>query len=219
LSGQRVDAARNRKRVLEAAEHEHARHGAALGMQDVARRAGVGIGTVYRHFPSRQALIEAIAYPFFERGLQLARSVEREHPEGRRFHAYARGFARTLAEHGVHGQCTWDAPAAEPVRSELRALITTFVEEGRRHDVLRPDFTAEDAFALLWTIAALVDASNEATPEIWRRHVDLLLDALSGQPPRELAAAPIERAEWDRFVRSTRVTVEHSEPAGPGRAA
>jgi len=219
LSGQRVDAARNRKRVLEAAEHEHARHGAALGMQDVARRAGVGIGTVYRHFPSRQALIEAIAYPFFERGLQLARSVEREHPEGRRFPAYARGFARTLAKHGVHGQCTWDAPAAEPVRIELRALITTFVEEGRRHAVLRPDFTAEDAFALLWTIAALVEASNEATPEIWQRHVELLLDALSGQPPRELAAAPVERAEWDRFVRSTRVTVEHSEPAGPGRAA
>ena len=76
LSGQRVDAARNRKRVLEAAEHEHARHGAALGMQDVARRAGVGIGTVYRHFPSRQALIEAIAYPFFERGL-AARPVGR----------------------------------------------------------------------------------------------------------------------------------------------
>jgi AcrR family transcriptional regulator len=65
VSGQRVDAARNRKRVLEAAAHEHARHGPALGMQDVARRAGVGIGTVYRHFPSRQALIEAIATPFF----------------------------------------------------------------------------------------------------------------------------------------------------------
>lgn len=218
MSGQRVDAARNRKRVLAAAEHEHARHGAALGMQDVARRAGVGIGTVYRHFPSRRALIEAIAYPFFERGLQLARSVEREHPEGARFHAYARGFARTLAEHGVHGQCTWDAPAAEPVRIELRALITTFVEEGRRHDVLRPDFTAEDAFALLWTIAALVEASHEATPEIWQRHVELLLDGLSGQPPRELGAPPVDRPQWDRFVRSARVTVEHGEP-GPGRAA
>jgi AcrR family transcriptional regulator len=219
LTSQRVDAARNRKRVLEAAEHEHARHGSALGMQDVARRAGVGIGTVYRHFPSRQALIEAIAYPFFERGLRLAQSVQREHPESERFAAYARGFARTLATHGVHGQCTWDAPAAEPVRAELRALIGAFVEEGKRSGTLRQDFAAEDAFSLLWTIAAVVEASNETTPELWQRHVELVLDALSGRPPRALAGEPITRAEWDRFVRSTRVTVEHGEPAGPGRAA
>jgi AcrR family transcriptional regulator len=219
VTSQRVDAARNRKRVLAAAEHEHARHGSALGMQDVARRAGVGIGTVYRHFPSRQALIEAIAYPFFERGLQLAQSVQREHPESERFHAYTRGFARTLAEHGVHGQCTWDAPAAEPVRSELRALISAFVEDGKRGGTLRLDFTAEDAFSLLWTIAALVEAANEATPELWQRHIELLLDGLSGRPPRDLDAEPITRAGWDRFVCSTRVTVEHSEPAGPGRAA
>ena len=109
MSGKRVDATRNRKRVLQAAVHEHARHGSALGMQGVARRAGVGIGTVYRHFPSRQALIEAIAYPFFERGLALARSVAREYPEAERFHAYAHGFADAVAAHGVRGQCTWDA--------------------------------------------------------------------------------------------------------------
>ena len=132
MSGKRVDATRNRKRVLQAAVHEHARHGSALGMQDVARRAGVGIGTVYRHFPSRQALIEAIAYPFFERGLALARSVAREYPEAERFDAYARGFADAVAAHGVRGQCTWDAPAAEPVRVELRMLIGEFVEAGKR---------------------------------------------------------------------------------------
>ena len=70
-------------------------------MQDVARRAGVGIGTVYRHFPSRQALIEAIAHPFFERGLALARTVQARDPEDERFARYVRGFARALADHGV----------------------------------------------------------------------------------------------------------------------
>ena len=171
MSGQRVDAARNRKRVLEAAAHEHARHGSALGMQDVARRAGVGVGTVYRHFPSRQALIEAIATPFFERGLTLARSVRDEAPEGERFALFVRGFARALAASGVYGQCRWDAPAAEPVRTELRELIGEFVEQGRRSGALRGDFTAEDAFALLWTVAALVEAANDTTPEVWQRHI------------------------------------------------
>ena len=216
MAARRVDAARNRERVLEAAVHEHARQGSALGMQEVARRAGVGIGTVYRHFPSRQALIEAIAFPFFERGLVLARSVERDHPEAERFVAYARGFALTLAAHGVQGQCTWDAPAAEPVRAELRALIGEFVESGKRAGTLRPDLTAEDAFTLLWTIAALVEAAGDAMAVIWQRHVELLLDALSGGPPSELPAPAVEREQWNRFVRSARISVEHREPPDPG---
>ncbi|HEY3614380.1 MAG TPA: helix-turn-helix domain-containing protein [Gaiellales bacterium] len=205
MSGQRVDAARNRQRVLDAAAHEHARHGSALGMQDVARRAGVGIGTVYRHFPSRQALIEAIATPFFERGLALARSVREEAPEGERFAVYVREFARALATSGVDGQCRWDAPAAEPVRSELRELIGEFVSSGRESGALRGDVTAEDAFALLWTVAALVEAADAAAPEIWRRHIELVLDSLRDGPPRALEAAPVERAQWDDFVRAARV--------------
>jgi AcrR family transcriptional regulator len=219
LSRQRVDAARNRKRVLEAALHEHARHGSALGMQDVARRAGVGIGTVYRHFPSRQALIEAIAYPFFERWLRLASSVQREHAEGDRFCAYVRGFARALARDGVPGHCTWDAPAAEPVRAELRTLIGEFVEAAKRHGAVRPDFAAEDAFALLWTLAALVEASNDTAPVVWQRHVELLLDALGGRPPAALSAPPVERAQWDAFVRSAQISVEHRAPADPSQVA
>jgi AcrR family transcriptional regulator len=205
LSGQRVDAARNRKRVLDAAVDEHAQHGAALGMQEVARRAGVGIGTVYRHFPSRQALIEAIAHPFFERGLRLATTVKQEVPEEDRFAQYVRGFARVLADHGVLGQCMWDAPAAEPVRAELRVLVGEFVDSARRHGMLRHDFTAEDSFALLWTIAALVEVADEA---IWQRHIDLLLDSLRGRPPRNLLAPPIDRAQWDAFVHSSRTSIE-----------
>lgn len=205
MSGQRIDAARNRKRVLDAAVDEHARHGASLGMQEVARRAGVGIGTVYRHFPSRQALIEAIAHPFFERGLTLARTVEAEVPEEDRFAQYVRGFARVLADHGVLGHCMWDAPAAEPVRAELRVLVSEFVTAATRHGMLRQDFTSEDAFALLWTIAALVEAADEP---IWQRHIDIQLDSLRGRPPRTLLAPPIDREQWDRFVHSTRVEVE-----------
>jgi AcrR family transcriptional regulator len=207
VSGQRIDAARNRKRVLAAAVDEHARHGAALGMQDVARRAGVGIGTVYRHFPSRQALIEAIAHPFFERGLRLATTVKCEVPEEDRFAQFVRGFARMLADHGVLGQCMWDAPAAEPVRAELRVLVGEFVDSARHHGMLRQDLTSEDAFALLWTIAALVEAADEP---IWQRHLDLLLDSLRGRRPRNLLAPPIDRAQWDAFVRSAYTAVEAS---------
>ena len=187
LSGQRVDAVRNRRRVLEAAFDEHARHGAALGMQDVARRAGVGIGTVYRHFPSRDALIEAIAHPFFERGLRSRSRCARRSPRriaSPRSRAASRGCSPIT---GCEGHCTWDAPAAEPVRAELRTLITEFVESGKRKRTLRRDLTAEDAFALLWTIAALVEAAERTG--IWQRHLELVLDSLRGKPPSQPARA------------------------------
>jgi AcrR family transcriptional regulator len=199
VNGQRIDAARNRTRVLEAALVEHAANGAALGMQDVARRAGVGIGTVYRHFPSRQALIEAIAHPFFERGLSIARSVERECDAEDRFASFIRRFARELDDSGVVGQCLWDAPAAEPVRAELRQLVGDFVESAKREGTLRADLTAEDGFALLWTIASLVEVADHV---IWQRHIDVVLDSLRGGAPRQLLAPPVERAQWDAFVRS-----------------
>jgi AcrR family transcriptional regulator len=202
---QRADAARNRQRVLDAALLEHAEHGAALGMQEVARRAGVGIGTVYRHFPSRQALIEAIAHPFFERGLLIARSVEDECGEQDRFASFTRRFARELAESGVVGQTRWDARAAGPATAELRSLIGGFVESAVRAGTLRSDLTAEDGFALLWTIAALVEV---AEPVIWQRHIDVVLDSLRGTPPQPLLAPPVERAQWDAFSHSTHSRVE-----------
>ena len=177
-------------------------------MQDVARRAGVGIGTVYRHFPSRDALIEAIAHPFFERGLLLAQSVRDEVAEEDRFAAFARGFARVLADHGVEGHCTWDAPAAEPVRAELRTLITEFVESGKRKRTLRRDLTAEDAFALLWTIAALVEAADEpdlAAPPRSR----------AGQPARQAASQPARAGDRSCAVGPVRAL----DPGQLGRVA
>ena len=89
------------------------------------------------------------------------------------------------------------------MRTELRELIGEFVDQGRR-TALRGDFTAEDAFALLWTVAALVEAANDTTPEIWQRHIAIVLDSLRDPSPRALDAAPVARAQWDAFVRSTR---------------
>lgn len=203
MTGLRADAVRNRKRVLEAARAAHAQSGTALCMHEVARRAGVGVGTVYRHFPSRQALIDAIAHPFFERGLALAHAVAETEPQGARFARFLRGFAEALASHGVPGHCMWDAPAARPVRTELRGLVASFVDSGRRSGTLRADLTAEDAFALLWTIAMLIDASDGRRPEIWRRHVELALDGLRVGAPARLEAPPFALGQWDGFVHET----------------
>jgi AcrR family transcriptional regulator len=196
----RTDAARNRRRVLDAAAAGYAEHGPALGMQEVARRAGVGVGTVYRHFATREQLIDAIALPFFERCLGLAEAVQREQAPAARFAAFVRAFAGALAEHGVSGHCSWDSPAARPVRSQLRAAIAGFVEDGRAAGTLRGDLTREDAFALLWTVAALIDASRGSAPAIWQRHVELVLDGLRPQAAGALAVPAVGRSAWNGFV-------------------
>ena len=100
---QRSDAVRNRQRVLDAAAAAYAEVGPRFGMHDVARRANVGVGTVYRHFADREELIEAIARPFFDRTLELAGQAEAEAPAGDRFATFVRAFAAAQAEHGVTG--------------------------------------------------------------------------------------------------------------------
>src|SRR3954465_2303509 len=71
----RADARRNRERVITAAGAVFAEHGRDAQMDDVAKRAGVGVGTVYRHFPTKEALIEALAMDRFERILAAGREA------------------------------------------------------------------------------------------------------------------------------------------------
>lgn len=198
----RSDALRNRQRVLDAAVEAYAHDGPRFGMHDVARRASVGVGTVYRHFADRDQLVDAIARPFFDQTLLLARQAQAEAPPGERFAVFVRSFAQALADHGVSGHCSWDSPAAQPVRTELRALVGEFLADGQAAGTIRADLTREDASAIMFTTTTLVDETREHGPGIWRRHVDLMLDGIRPGPPEPIAAPPVDRSTWDAFVRA-----------------
>ena len=81
--GQRADARRNRAKVLEAARHQLAEHGLDTQVDEIAREAGVGVGTVYRHFPTKEALFEALAEDKFEGLARAARGGSRSRTRGR----------------------------------------------------------------------------------------------------------------------------------------
>lgn len=180
----RADAVRNRAKVLDAARAAFAEHGADAQMDDVARRAGVGVGTVYRHFPTKQALAEALIEERFEQTIAHVRTLLDEPDPWRaiercfehcastqeRERAWAAGLAAMVG--GLPA-----GPRAHQV-GELIALQEQLLVRARAAGVVRADLRAQDMPALYCGLAAVVQAGVAD----WRRYLDLLLDGL--RPPR-----------------------------------
>jgi AcrR family transcriptional regulator len=178
----RADAARNRAKVLEAGRAAFAEHGSEAQMEDVARRAGVGVGTVYRHFPTKQALAEALVEERFDRTLAYVRGLVDDEPDPWRaiercFEYCAstqqrdRAWAAVLAlmAGGIGGM-----GPREHQMHELLALEDQLIARARTAGVVREDLTATDMPALFCALASVVQAGDRN----WRRYLDLLLDGL-----------------------------------------
>ncbi|HEX7291981.1 MAG TPA: helix-turn-helix domain-containing protein [Conexibacter sp.] len=179
----RADAVRNRAKVLEAARAAFAEHGAEAQIEDVARRAGVGVGTVYRRFPTKQALAEALIEERFDRTIAFVRELVEQ--EGDPWQAIMRCFEYCAATQ--ERDRAWAAALAlmaggamgprEHQMRELLALEERLIARARAAGVVRDDLTAEDMPALFCALASVVQAGGRN----WRRYLDLLLDGLRPQ--------------------------------------
>lgn len=175
----RTDAARNRDHVLGTATALFAERGEEVQMADVARAAGVGIGTVYRHFPTRRALIEAAAEQRFAGILDHARRNCLPQPGGRRALAcflshvaevHERGRALSGAIESVLG----DTEPRGEVGGLLRELGEELLSRGRADGSVRADATVADLYMLVGAVATI---SRDAIGD-WRRFIELALDGL-----------------------------------------
>ena len=181
----RADAVRNRGRVLEAARAAFAEHGAEAQMEDVARRAGVGVGTVYRHFPTKQALAEALIEERFDHTIAFVRGLVEQ--QGDPWDAIVRCFEycadvqeRDRAWAAVLALMAGGMGAMGPREhqmQELLALEEQLIVRARAAGVVREDLTAADMPALFCALASVVQAGGRN----WRRYLDLLLDGLRPQ--------------------------------------
>ena len=178
----RADARRNRERVLTAARAAFAEHGREAQMDDVARRAGVGVGTVYRHFPTKEALIEAlVAEKLRITSENLREALEIDDP----WEAFAAGLRRNAEvmakDAGLREALIRLGPEVtegSAGRAELEALGARLVERAQADGALRGDVTVADISALMAGLCA-----SMAHPALdWRRHLELLLDGLRARP-------------------------------------
>jgi AcrR family transcriptional regulator len=178
---QRADARRNRERILEAARVVFAEQGAEAQMDDVARAAGVGVGTVYRHFPQKDALMgELVASKFrtFADNAEVALTVA-DPWEG--FASLLRGNAETCARDMGLQQALGREPGAwavaAPELDRLNGLVSELIARGQAAGVLRTDLVVEDIPVLMCGLSA-----TQSVPGYdWRRHLEMLLDAM--RPP------------------------------------
>jgi AcrR family transcriptional regulator len=174
----RADARRNRERILEAARGACAEHGTSVQIDDVARTAGVGVGTVYRHFPTKDALIEALVAEKFRVTTENIRAaLEIEDPWESFAEALRRNAEVMAADAGLRDALIRLGPAAQhsdEAHAELDALAGRLVGRAQAAGALRRDVSVEDIGALMAGLC-----TSMAHPELdWRRHLELLLDGL-----------------------------------------
>lgn len=187
---QRADARRNRERVLKAARKCFAAQGADAQMVDVAHGAGVGVGTVYRHFPDKAALGEALVAERFGQFAEYAREAL-EHEDA--WEAFCGWFWR-CAELQVEDRALCDS-LTEAVSMERHNAIAEavglveateqLVTHAQRAGAIRPDLRWEDVPLVLCGVGATIRAEGDPAHGNWRRHLAMLLDGMHapGGPP------------------------------------
>src|SRR6202048_3250558 len=151
----RADARRNRERILASARAAFAESGDAVQIDDVARHAGVGVGTVYRHFPTKQALLTELVRQTFRLFTEQARAVlEADGEPFALIEGLMRGIAQTAAGDvgGQYALASSDGPAwreSEAEQDDLLAVIAELIERARQAGTIRPDAEATDIGMLM----------------------------------------------------------------------
>src|SRR6185295_14429443 len=161
----RKDAQRNRDRIIAATRAAFQERGLDVGVDEIARRAGVGMGTLYRHFPTKDALIDAVVDARFAELTALAEAAIEEPDAWTGFEAFLvsavelqttdRGFKDALAARGR------DEPRVKAARRKLHRVLGQLVARGRAEGALRDDVAAEDVSVLLWATARIVERTAD----------------------------------------------------------
>jgi AcrR family transcriptional regulator len=187
----RADAERNRRRILDAARKVFAEEGLHAGVDSIARAAGVGVGTLYRRFPTKHELLAATIE---DGATKIADEVAALHAVddpweafAASLHAFAGAIARDRGFYEViHGEPDL-LPIAREKKQRLLAALDVLLRRAQDAGAVRRDIVIEDIPALCMVAARLPGWRLDAQPELWTRYLALLFDGL-----RPGGAQPLE---------------------------
>jgi AcrR family transcriptional regulator len=193
----RADAARNRVRVLDAARTAFAEAGLDVGVEEIARRAGVGKGTLYRRFPTKEALVRAIFEGILEEVEHIVATAEAEADPWTAFTAYLSATARLQASnqgfYDVVAQRLGAAALTDEQRQRIMSSTATMLQRAQQAGVVRADLVPEDVQLMLRMVGATTRPAMDGSPmdDHWPRYLGLLLDGL-----RPGSATPLPAEPW-----------------------
>ena len=206
----RRDAERNRERILAAAAEAFAEGGLAATMDEIARRAGVGVGTVYRRFPDKELLIEALFEQRIDDLVALAEAARDEPDAWDGVLRFFEGFVSLqAADRGLKEVLLTPDRGQERVaraRARLAPVVDALLERAKADGALRPDVVGPDLGLIQFMLGAVADATREVEPELWRRFLGIALDGLRTRrdAPSPLAPGPLDDESLERAMGATR---------------
>lgn len=179
----RADARRNREKILEAAMDAFARTGLDTQMPELARQAGVGVGTLYRHFPTKEELVRALIVHHMASMAEEAR-IRLEARETDAWEQFE-GFLLACAERHERERLLSQVLATQPsswfrhaaiVETDLAERAAELMARAQRAGAVRPDARGEDIPVIMCGLSAVVEA--DWGEHAWRRYMRLMLDGL-----------------------------------------
>ncbi len=173
----RTDAQRNRERILEVAKNAFTRSGAGASLDDIATQAGVGAGTLYRHFPTREALLEAVYRTEVGKLAAAERTFAETMPPIEALRAWMLLFvdyiaAKQIIAPALNTLVGASSKVFEASGAQIKEAINALVQRGIKSGDIRPDIEPLDL------LRALVGVSNVASVPNWPQSAKRLVDIL-----------------------------------------
>jgi len=178
----RRDAEMNRQRILRAASQVFTARGLQATLDDVARQAGVGVGTVYRRFPDKESLVDALFEDKFQTLVGYAeRALEAPDSWTGLVTLLEQAAAMLAGDRGlleIMMYASYGQDRVHRARARMQPVVTRVVERAQRDGTLRADFRPTDVPFIEFMLTTAAEYAAQVRPEVWRRYLTLILDGL-----------------------------------------
>ncbi|WP_370179058.1 TetR/AcrR family transcriptional regulator [Rhodococcus wratislaviensis] len=173
----RRDAAENRQRLLDAAATVFSARGLDVGVDEIARVAGVGIGTLYRRFPTKDALISELVRQVLEEFVALANEALSA-PDGAGLEQMLYGSGTLLASNRGCLSRMWSDDETTILRDEYRRILFELLARAKQHGRIREDATDADLDLIFWSVRGVIATTRGVTDTGWRRIMAVMIAGL-----------------------------------------
>jgi AcrR family transcriptional regulator len=182
-----------------------AREGVEVSVEEITHHAGLGMGTLYRHFPTKDDLLDAVLEESFA---EIVAAAEAGANADDAWEGFASFIERTLELHvtnrglkDIVASREHGASRAEAMRLRLRPFVKLMIERAQEQGALRGDFVPADLPLVFWSAGRVVEKTADVARDSWRRYLGFLLDGLRAPAATPLPAPPLTRGQIERTHR------------------